>query len=262
MSISIHNSSILSCLIGIALLMTGFVGFMAHSFSKSTAELEGVKLVDVKNIDKVPTGDKVCIVTTINADDTFEMPDTHQKAIKGRLQLYVVWPDNSHNVLIDWNKKAKFIKIPHGCSGFTYVNPRNIECEQDTATSRQLKVTKRHNNIEIKYFQYKFNLSGTYTKGEPRIVLRRECVADSAKVALTLTKNTARNSTETTIDVSNATPYTVALSRQKNMSNTKLAYIIIGVVGILMFFVPEKQAQNTIASTKSIVTKIINDIKD
>ena len=262
MSISINNSSVLSCLIGIALLMTGFVGFMAHSFSRSTAELDGVRLVDAKNIDKVPTGNKVCIVTTMTADDTFEMPDNHQKAIKGRLQLYAIWPDNSQNVLIDWNKKAKFIKIPHGSKEFTYVNPRNIECEQDTATTRQLKITKKRNNIEIKYFQYKFNLSGTYTKGEPRIVLKRECIADSAKVALTLTKNAARNSKESTIDVSNAIPYSVALSRQNNMSSSKIVYIIIGVVGVLMFFVPERQAQNTIASTKSIVTKIINDIKD
>ncbi|MBR4327949.1 MAG: hypothetical protein IKP73_20725, partial [Bacteroidales bacterium] len=112
------------------------------------------------------------------------------------------------------------------------------------------------------YFQYKFNLSGTVTKGEPRIILRRECLADSAKVALTLTKNTARNSKETTREVSNATPYTSAINKQKGMSNSKIIYIIIGVVGILMFFVPERQAQNTIANTKSIVTKIINDIKD
>ncbi|MBR2105146.1 MAG: hypothetical protein IJ894_03700 [Bacteroidales bacterium] len=262
MTISIHNSSVLSCLIGIALLMTGFVGFMAHSFSKSTAELEGVRLVDAKQIDQVPTGNKVCIVTNINADDTFEMPDNHQKAIKGRLLLYAVWPDNSQNVLIDWNKQSKFIKIPHGEGGFTYVNPRNIDCEQDTAIKRQLKITKSRNSIEIKYFQYKFNLSGTVTKGEPRIILRRECLADSAKVALTLTKNTARNSKETTIDVSNATPYSSAINKQKGMSNSKIIYIIIGVVGILMFFVPERQAQNTIANTKSIVTKIINDIKD
>lgn len=258
MTISIHNSSVLSCLIGIALLMTGFVGFMAHSFSKSTAELEGVRLVDAKKIDQVPAGDKVCIVTNINADDIFEMPDNHQKAIKGRLLLYAVWPDNTQNVLIDWNKKSQFIKIPNGKNGFTYVNPRNIDCEQDTAANRQLKITKTRNNIEIKYFQYKFNLNGTATKGEPRIILRREYLADSAKVALTLTKNNARNSKETTIDISNATPYTYALTRQKNMSNSKVIYIIIGVIGILMFFIPEKQAQNTIENTKSIVNKIIN----
>jgi hypothetical protein len=34
------------------------------------------------------------------------------------------------------------------------------------------------------------------------------------------------------------------------------------VLGVLMFFIPERQAQNTIANTKSIVTKIINDITD
>gem|GEM_PF-2656488 len=262
MTISIHNSSVLSCLIGIALLMTGFVGFMAHSFSKSTAELEGVRLVDAKKIDQVPAGDKVCTVTHINADDTFEMPDNHQKAIKGRLLLYAIWPDNTQNVLIDWNKKSQFIKIPHGESGFTYVNPRNIDCEQDTSARRQLKITKSRNNIVIKYFHYKFTLSGIAAKGEPRIILRREYLADSAKVALTLTKNYARNSKETTIDISNAIPYTYALTRQKTMSNSKVIYIIIGVIGILMFFIPERQAQNTIENTKSIVNKIINDIKD
>ncbi|MBP5681639.1 MAG: hypothetical protein J6X05_00110 [Bacteroidales bacterium] len=262
MSISIHNSSVLSCLIGIAFLMTGFVGFMAHSFSKSTAELEGVRLVNPKQINDVDAGDKVCTVTTIHADDTFEMPDNKQKAIKGRLLLYAVWPDNSQNILIDWNKKSKFIRIPNANEGFTYVSPRNIECLQDTSTNAQLKVIKTRNNIEIRYFQYKFNLNGIYTKGEPRIVLRREYLADSAKVALTLTKTNTRNSKETSIEVTNVTPYEAALTRQKGMSSSKTIYLIIGVIGILMFFVPEKQAQNTIASTKNIVNKIINDIKD
>lgn len=262
MSMSIHNSSVLSCLVGIALLMTGFVGFMAHSFSKSTAALEGVRLVDAKNLDQIPNGDKVCVVTTINADDTFEMPDNHQKAIKGRLMLYAVWPDSTQNILIDWNKKSKFIKIPQQGNGYVYVTPRNIECLLDTATASNLKITKSRNNIEIKYFQYKFNLSGIATKGEPRIVLHREYLADSAKVAMTLTKNNTRNSKEASIEVSNATPYTSAVTRNSSMSNSKIVYIIIGVLGVLMFFIPERQAQNTIANTKNIVTKIINDIKD
>ena len=87
MTISIHNSSVLSCLIGIALLMTGFVGFMAHSFSKSTAELEGVRLVDAKKIDQVPAGDKVCIVTNINADVMHGLPGQTQESYIGSLRL-------------------------------------------------------------------------------------------------------------------------------------------------------------------------------
>ncbi len=262
MAISINNSSVLSCLVGIAFLMTGFVGFMAHSFSKSTAQLEGVRLVDAKNIDQIPNGDKVCVVTTINADDTFEMPDNHQRAIKGRLMLYAIWPDSTQNILIDWNKKSKYIKIPQHGNGYVYVNPRNIECVTDTSTNTRLKVTKTRNNIEIRYFQYKFNLSGTTAKGLPRIVLHREYLADSAKVAMTLTKNNTRNSKEPSIEVSNAIPYISAVTRNSSMSNSKIVYIIIGVVGVLMFFIPERQAQNTIEGTKNIVNKIFNDIKD
>ena len=93
-------------------------------------------------------------------------------------------------------------------------------------------------------------------------MLHREYLADSAKVAMTLTKNNTRNSKEASIEVSNATPYTSAVTRNSSMSNSKIVYIIIGVLGVLMFFIPERQAQNTIANTKNIVTKIINDIKD
>jgi hypothetical protein len=259
MSLKINNSSVLSCLIGIALLMTGFVGFMAHSFSKYTAELEGVRLVDVNSIDQqLQSGEKVCIVAPINADDAFEMPDNHQKAIKGRLFLCAVWPDSSQNVLIDWNKKSKFMHITDG-NGNIYITPRNIECGGDTSTMSNLKVVKTHNNIEIRYFQYKFNLSGINTKGEPRIVLQRECLADSAKVALTVMKNnSSASSEEKAIDVINVAPYDVAQSRQQGLSDSKAVYLIIGVIGILMFFIPERQAINTIESTKNIVNKIIN----
>ena len=259
MSLRINNSSVLSCLIGIAFLMTGFVGFMAHSFSKSTAELDGIRLVNTSHIDRqLQSGEKVCIVSTINADDTFEMPDTRQKAIKGRLYLCAVWPDSSQNVLIDWNRKSKYVRIPDG-GGDTplYITPRNFECANDTSTLPKLKIIKAHISIEIRYFQYKFNLGGIQSKGEPKIVLQREYLADSAKVALTLTKTNTR-STEQTIEVINVVPYDLAKSRNKILSNSKTVYIIIGVIGILMFFIPERQAINTIESTKNIVNKIIN----
>ena len=259
MSASIHNSSVLSCLIGIALLMTGFVGFMAHSFSRFTAELEGVRLVDTKNLNRKTDDSKVCVVTTIQSDDTFEMPDNRQKAVHGRLLLCAIWPDSTQNVLIDWNRKSKFMRIPNGTGdGFLYVSPRKINYAKDTSTLAQLKIKKSRNNIEIRYFQYKFNLTGIQSKGEPKIILQRECIADSSMVALTITQNSSHNSADNSIDVVSITPYDVAKARQKGMSKSKTIYLIIGVVGILMFFVPERQAINTIEGTKNIVNKIIN----
>ncbi|MBQ2097363.1 MAG: hypothetical protein II480_04230, partial [Bacteroidales bacterium] len=59
-------------------------------------------------------------------------------------------------------------------------------------------------------------------------------------------------------DVVRRYAYDVAKARQKGMSKSKTIYLIIGVVGILMFFVPERQAINTIEGTKNIVNKIIN----
>ncbi len=260
MSLNIHKSSVISCLIGLLLLMTGFVGYMAHSFSKYTAELEGVKIVELKKIHKqLNKGDKGCLVSSINADDTFEMPDNHQKAIKGRLYLCAIWPDSSQNVLIDWNKQSQFMRIPQGCgNGYTYITPRNIECGIDTSTLSQLKIKKSLNNIEIRYFQYKFTLSGVHTKGEPKIILQRECMPDSAKVALIVVKNHSKCAKEKSIEVLNVVQYDVATNRQKSMSQSKITCIIISVIGILMFFVPERQAINTIENTMQIVNKIIN----
>ncbi|MCR5453389.1 MAG: hypothetical protein K6F33_00175 [Bacteroidales bacterium] len=260
MSLNIHKSSVISCLIGLLLLMTGFVGYMAHSFSKYTAEMEGEKVVELKSIHKhLHCGDKGCLVSSINADDIFEMPDNHQKAIKGRLYLCAIWPDSSQNVLIDWNKKSQFMRIPHGCgNGYTYISPRNIECGGDTSTLSQLKIKKTLNNIEISYFKYKFTLSGIQTKGEPKIVLQRECMPDSAKVALVVLKNYSKCAKEKAIEVLNVVQYDVANNRKKSMSQSKITYIIICVIGILMFFVPERQAINTIENTMNIVNKIIN----
>ncbi len=261
MSLSLNNTSVMACLLGLLLLMTGFVGFMAHTFSNTTAELEGVKLVDTKDIaDALESSDKVCVVTTIHSDDTFDMPDNHQKAIKGRIYICAIWPDNTQNVLLDWNHKSNYLRIPDGTSkGFIHITPRSIECDQDTSTLSQLKLTKTYNNLEVRYFKYKFNLNGIYTKGEPRIILQREYIPDSAKVALSITKS---NADDSAFEVTSVVPYSTAKARQNSISNAKTIYIIIAAIGIVMFFIPEKQAQNTITNTRQIVSKIINDIKD
>jgi hypothetical protein len=74
-------------------------------------------------------------------------------------------------------------------------------------------------------------------------------------------KNNSRNKDQN-IEAVNVAPYDIARSRQNSMTNTKTIYIIISVIGVLMFFIPERQAINTIESTRNIVNKIINDIKD
>lgn len=260
MSYNIKNSSVLSCLIGLLFLMTGFVGYMAHSFSKFTAELEGVKLVDIQSVHKhLDGGDKACIVSPIYADDLLEMPDNHQKALKGRLFLSAIWPDSSQTVFIDWNKNSKFMRIPDGeGTSYTYITPRNIECGADTSTLSQLKIIKTHNNIEIKYFHYYFKISGIQSKGTPKIILQREYMPDSTKVALILSKSNPKSTQEESFEVTNVIQYDIAADRQKSMSNSKIICIIICALGIIMFFIPEHQAINTIENTKNIVNKIIN----
>jgi hypothetical protein len=258
MTISVKNSSAFACLAGTMLIMLGFNGFMSHTYSNSMTLLEGIHQVKLEDVEKsLELEEKVCVVTPIHSDEIINMPDNHQKVIKGKLYLCATWPDSSQNILIDWNKQSKFLTITSSDGNPLYINPKNIECIQDTSLYGRLKINRRLNSLVIKYLQYEFTLQGISTKGEPQITLYREYLTEGTNMAITLSK-----SPDNTINVENAAPYEIAQKRQPYMTTAKIVYILIALAGIAMFFIPEKQAANTIANTKNIVNKILSDIKD
>lgn len=235
-----RNNSVLFSLIGIMFLMIGFIGFMAHTFSNSTIELNGAKLTKTANFrQELEKNDKVCILSQIYSDDTFEMPDNHQKVIKGKLCLSAIWPDGSQTILINWQRKANYLRIATSDSTIcNAITPKSIECMEDSAMAAQhIKITRTPKSANVEYYHYKFTLNGCYTKGQPQIVIKRECLENGANVAVTMAKeNTIAPSN---MDVISVVPYEKALAKESGLTKSKTIYLAIGIIGILMLFIPE-----------------------
>lgn len=256
MAISVNNNSVLFSLIGTMFLVIGFIGFMAHTFAKSTLELEGMRLVKLSNLNnELDAHGKVCVVASIHSDDPIEMPDNGQKVIKGRLRIIASWPDGSKSVLLDWNKKSNYISISDSASNYTMaISPRDIECIDDSPeASRRLVVENTNNTTSIQYYQYRFSLNGSFTRGQPRITIQREYISNNSQAAITICKKDGRGSIAPSSQAMGVYPYEKAMQRERGMSKSKTIYIMIGLIGALMFLIPERKAINTISMVKDIL---------
>ncbi len=256
-----RNTSVLFCLLGILCLTTGFVGYMAHTFSSTTSELNGIRLVKADNARKeLADNDKVCFVSRVFADDAIEMPDNHQKVVKGSLCLYALWPDGSKSIILNWNRKANYIRVSDTDSlpGEAIV-PLSMECISDTAsTAQRLRISRSQNSVMVEYYQTRSKLDGCYSKGQPQIILQREVLENGAKTAITLQRNGGENGNAS---VQSVVPYQKAIAKDGGMSKAKTFYLILAIAGVAMLFVPETKTINTITSIKLIGSKIIQKPK-
>lgn len=240
-------------------LMVGFIGFMAHTFSKSTVELDGIKLVKLHNLeDEIASQGKVCVAVPLHSDNTFEMPDTKQNVIKGRLHICAVWPDGSKSILLDWQKESKYLRISDGQDSRTEttISPKQIECINDSAFAKlHTRIENTTNETRVEYFQYKFNITGCYTKGHPRIEVIREYLEDGTNVSVTFSKTESRTPQkgQTSYEVVSVVPYETALNREFKLSQSKTLYIVISVIGLIMFLIPEEKANNTLTMMKDML---------
>lgn len=256
---SVKNTSAFCVLVGIMLLIIGFNGIMAHKFSSITEYIEGARIARADKYQKyLNTDGKVCIISTILADDAFFMPDTkQQKVAGGMLKLTAVWPDGSQNILIDWHKQSRLTKFPIGDSALIEMTPSSIEYSNDTASvSANLITTIDGNTASVSYFGKVFKLSGCKIKGIPQIKLQRKTICEGEKVAVILSKAESRNKNICSYSIQNVIPYDTAIKRETK-SGAITFYIIVMAIGIIMFFIPERTTINPITA-KSIVNKIIN----
>jgi len=253
-----RNTSVIFCLLGLMFLMTGFVGYMAHTFSSSTSELNGIRLVKAAEARKeLQDNEKVCFVSNIYADDAIEMPDNRQKVIMGTLCLYALWPDGSKSIIQNWSKKSSYIRVTESDSlpGEAIV-PKTIECISDTAaTYQRLKVSRSHNSVTVEYFGSQNRLEGCFSKGQPQIILQRDVLEYGAKGVVTVSRSEGNSNS---ISVQSVVPYSKALARDTGISSSKIMYLIIGIAGIAMFFVPEAKTINTLSNIKSLGNKILS----
>ncbi|MCQ2251202.1 MAG: hypothetical protein MJZ66_08860 [Bacteroidales bacterium] len=252
-----RNTSVLFCLLGLMFLMTGFVGFMAHTFSNSTSELNGIRLAKSENVAKeLQSNDRVCFVSQVYADDAIEMPDNHQKVIKGSLCLYALWPDGSKSIILNWNRKANYIRVAESdTTPGSAIVPQTVECISDTAsTASRLRIIRTHNSVTVEYFQTRSKLDGCYSKGQPQIILERDILENGAQAAITVARP---DGTGASPSVQSVVPYSKAIARDSGISKAKTFYLILAALGIAMFFVPETKTINTITNIKLIGSKII-----
>ncbi|MCQ2973734.1 MAG: hypothetical protein MJ211_02855 [Bacteroidales bacterium] len=226
------------------LILVGFVGFICQFFSKSSQRLEGCLITNYSGLNSaINKNENACLVADILSDDEIIMPDSNQRIIKGALSLVVKWPDNSENVLINWNGCAKFIKIK--CDDTllnAVISPENIDCIVDEYINPQnVRVVTEGNKIKINYCHKSFSLMGRVVKGDPTIVIRREYINFDTKVAAIFEKSKNGYLADCDYKISNIVAYETANQRKEIITIYGYVFIAFIVLGGLLFFVPEKK---------------------
>lgn len=222
---------------------------MAHRFSGNVQEIGGARITDYKKISKyINQEDKICIIGSIKSDDAFLMPDDKsKKVIAGELQLSLLWPDGTQQILIDKHKQSQLIKfMPENSNTEIFIQPQNIETITDTLiTADKIKTNVFGNFMKIEYYDYRFRISGLINKGTPKLNYIRKTINDKEKVAVILRKAGIRSSKkEVSFDVLDVIPYETAVKKELSCGKSLRIYIALLVLGVIMFFIPEKIKKN------------------
>jgi hypothetical protein len=226
------------------LLIIGFNGVMAHRFSGNVQEIGGTRIVDYNKISKyINKENKICIIGTVKSDDAFLMPDDKtKKVISGELQLSLLWPDGTQKILVDRHKQSQLIKfMPEKSEKEIFIQPQNIENVTDTLiTAEKIRTNVFGNFMKIEYYDYRFRISGLITQGKPQLKYIRKTLDNNQKAAVILSKAGNRNSKKDfAFDVLDVIPYETAVKRELSSGKSLRIYIVMLVLGIIMFFVPE-----------------------
>ena len=247
---SVKNTSPFCVIIGIMLLIVGFNGLMAYNYSVVTEHIGDVRVAKISECKKMlAEHEKLCVISNIYSDDAFFMPDTQQKVVEGSIFIAAIWPDGSRNVLLDWHKRSKFLKIYNSDSSTLYINPKDIESDIDTSSvKKKLSVKIKGNDVDVTYCGYKFKFSGNTIKGTPRIKLIRKVLTVGDEVVLTLSKSQVRSKNDDTFAVTGLTTLKNAMQNEIKDSYSTKIYIFIIVVGVVMFFIPEHKNINPFAA--------------
>ena len=235
------KSPVFFAILGMMLLIIGFNGLMAHRFSKNAQRMEGVEVIDFSQIDEyTKRNHNFCITGEIFSDDAFFMPDDKsRKVIKGSLQLVALWPDNTQNVLIDYERQAQYLKFSDQKQNSCSISPQLIETATDTVgLTSKLKVRDLGKFLNISYFGYKFSIPEFKAKGMPQIKLIRKTFLNGEKSVVFFNPHTENGRIQGMPAVSKIAPEKVSVSKQ-NFSTESKIYTVIIVLGGLMLLIPK-----------------------
>lgn len=240
------KTSVFWSLIGILLLVSDFGVFVALRFSKSAENIGGYSVVYPEEL-KLPrlNNKRAALIADIKADDFQFMPDDSAAVVKGLLIFKAVWSDGYEQILVNYRTSSQFIRADFGRVSYPLrISTENIMCKTDTLAHRKISYEIFGHLATVKYAGYKFNISLRNGK-VPDFVLKREVLPLDEKVVLYINKVKGIEN-DNSISVSKTMPYRMAKNQNPVISFSDILLIIVLIVGLSLFFIPEKIMKNGI----------------
>lgn len=228
-------------LMGTLTVIIGFNGLVSGIFSQSALQLENYPVVELDDIKTTEhKNSKVAVAAKIYSDDFVKMPDDNLVVVKGKLQLIACWNDGSRQILIDWQNEAGYLKVYSNLySDGIIVGAGRVECFQDSVSAlNNLKISTIGNRITVDYYNYHFTLTGGVVRGMPTFKIKREYLPMGEDVILVGT-DIKSNLGSRMLSADYILPMETALQRQPKVSGSGKFSIVLIVLGVIMFFIPE-----------------------
>lgn len=239
-----RRSSVLCCLLGTMVTLAGFIGLICYGFSRSNQRLDGVLLSSSESLPKaLERHGQACVLADIYSDDELFMPDDHDRVVKGSVTLIIRWSDGSENLLLDWHGSAKFLRaVSDGDSVAAAIPAECIECDSETFENPEsVRLVTEGNRVSATYCGKSYSLGGRAVKGSPTVLLRREYMRYGSRVALVYDKVKTSYYAGNNYKVSRITSYQMAKQRHATITGGTIMFILLIMIGVALFFVPEKK---------------------
>lgn len=239
-----RRSSVLCCLLGTMVTLAGFIGLICYGFSRSNQRLDGILLSSSEALPKaLERHGQACVLADIYSDDELFMPDDHDRVVKGSVTLIIRWTDGSENVLLDWHGSAKFLRaVSDGDSVAAAIPAECVECDSEVFENPEsVRLVTDGNRVSATYSGKTYSLGGRAVKGTPEVLLRREYMRYGSRVALVYDKVKTGYYAGSNYKVSRITSYQTAKERRATITGGTLMFILLILIGIGLFFVPEKK---------------------
>lgn len=239
-----RRSSVLCCLLGTMVTLIGFLGIICYGFSKSSQRLDGCLLTTVEALPRVlERHGKACVLADIYSDDELFMPDNRDRVVKGGITLMLRWPDGSENVVVDWHGGAHFLRaVSDGDSIAASVPTECVECvAENSINPGNVRLMSDGNKVEVTYCGKTYTYGGRAVKGTPDVILHREHINYGSRVVLVYEKVQTGYYTGSNYKITRISAYESASARGRGITVGTIGFILLIVIGVGLFFVPERK---------------------
>lgn len=252
------KTSVFWSMIGLGLLMFSFIGLVSIHYSSSDIRIDGNKVVELSQIEQISKPQTINALCSVDTDEPYIMPDNNQKVIKGRIMLSAIFNDGSQQILYNQQGSAANLKLKdkNQDNYNLEIMEENISTVIDTVgLNKYIKIDTSSRNIKISYFDLNFKLSKTL-KGVPKVKLMRKTL--KAQDTVILEVDAPYKFKNNNIEAYQMQSYSNAKKKQPTFSGLEIICIVLIVIGIVLFFVPESQNKSTKLIPNFLSKKITN----